>query len=210
MQLSRVHYPVLSLGFGLRAGIWTQGCSLRCAGCVAQDTWDSDPATDVAVEEIMTWLRGCPHLDGVTISGGEPFDQPGDLVLLLQAMRDFLPATADILCYTGRTRRAVQKAFPEILDLIDLLAAGPFSRDCPTSHPLLGSANQELCLLTALAKDRYGDAATQRPAPVQVSMADGRVWTVGIPRPGDLDTLERSAAQHGVALVNPSWKGSTP
>ena len=39
ISLSRVHFPVTTLGPGQRLGLWFQGCSIRCAGCISADTW---------------------------------------------------------------------------------------------------------------------------------------------------------------------------
>ena len=77
--VSRLHFPVTTLGPGRRVGLWLQGCSIRCPGCISLDTWDPRvglvPIADL-LERIdqLAW-----EADGLTVSGGEPFD-PGDLV----------------------------------------------------------------------------------------------------------------------------------
>ena len=43
--LNRVHFPVTALGPGRRVGIWLQGCSIRCPGCMSLDTWAPAAAT---------------------------------------------------------------------------------------------------------------------------------------------------------------------
>ncbi|HAU1321526.1 TPA: radical SAM protein, partial [Legionella pneumophila] len=40
IYISRVHFPVTTLGPGHRIGIWFQGCSIRCPGCISTDTWN--------------------------------------------------------------------------------------------------------------------------------------------------------------------------
>ncbi len=76
LNLSRIHFPVTTLGPGNRIGIWFQGCSIRCKGCISVDTWGMKKGS-VSVDEIISvidpWLD---MADGITISGGEPFDQP--------------------------------------------------------------------------------------------------------------------------------------
>lgn len=42
LALSRMHFPVTTLGPGDRIGIWFQGCSIRCTGCISKDTWDPE------------------------------------------------------------------------------------------------------------------------------------------------------------------------
>ena len=53
LYLSRIHFPVTTLGPGRRIGIWFQGCSIRCKGCVSADTWGTGKG-GVSIDEIMT------------------------------------------------------------------------------------------------------------------------------------------------------------
>jgi anaerobic ribonucleoside-triphosphate reductase activating protein len=76
IALSRLHFPVTTLGPGRRIGIWLQGCSIRCPGCISADTWaaaQGQTTTEAVVDAIILWL---PDAEGITVSGGEPFDQP--------------------------------------------------------------------------------------------------------------------------------------
>ena len=93
MLISRLAHPVRNLGFGTRAGIWTQGCTLRCAGCMSRDTWGFRADRELPVKEIGAWLLALPgKLDGVTVSGGEPIEQPE------------LPGLLVMLRYLGKAR----------------------------------------------------------------------------------------------------------
>lgn len=40
IAINKIHFPVSTLGFGQRLGIWFQGCSIRCPGCISRDTWE--------------------------------------------------------------------------------------------------------------------------------------------------------------------------
>ncbi|MFH1265139.1 MAG: 4Fe-4S single cluster domain-containing protein, partial [Planctomycetota bacterium] len=68
-------------GPGLRAVVWFQGCTLRCPGCFNPGTHnplsghESDTATLAA--EILAIRR---KIEGVSVSGGEPFQQPEALL----------------------------------------------------------------------------------------------------------------------------------
>ncbi|HSV19446.1 MAG TPA: 4Fe-4S cluster-binding domain-containing protein, partial [Casimicrobiaceae bacterium] len=44
IELNKAHWPVTVLGPGKRIGLWLQGCSIHCPGCVSQDTWSADPS----------------------------------------------------------------------------------------------------------------------------------------------------------------------
>ena len=56
MRLSRLHHPVTTLGPGRRAGIWFQGCTIRCPGCMSVDTWPRRPERNVTVTSVLDWL----------------------------------------------------------------------------------------------------------------------------------------------------------
>ena len=58
MLISRLAHPVTNLGHGVRAGIWTQGCTIGCPGCMARDTWPHRPETNTPPEVIAGWLLG--------------------------------------------------------------------------------------------------------------------------------------------------------
>jgi len=167
--------------------------------------WPADPGTQVPVSEVVNWLAGIDRLDGVTISGGEPLDQPDEILALVQGIRGLNRANLDILLFTGRRWQAVERAFPSVIALVDAVVAGPYEPGRPTDHPLMGSANQELVAVSPLGGERYADASSGRT--LQGSLgADGRLHLVGIPQAGDLDRLEAAAARHGLRLADPTWR----
>jgi anaerobic ribonucleoside-triphosphate reductase activating protein len=114
IQLNKAHYPVTALGPGKRIGIWTQGCSIQCPGCVSLDTWDVDRSKAMPVDDLIAWCKRVAGgaAEGITISGGEPFDQPKPLAKLLEALhrwRNTLTRPFDILCYSGYRLEKLQK-----------------------------------------------------------------------------------------------------
>ena len=66
-MLNRAHYPVTTLGPGVRAGIWTQGCTIGCRGCASRDTWEPDPSRLIDVEQLVGWLDTLPDVQGLTL-----------------------------------------------------------------------------------------------------------------------------------------------
>lgn len=123
--LSRVHFPVTTLGPGRRVCIWFQGCSIRCPGCVSLDTWAprrNGTTTECVMSAISPWLE---EADGVTISGGEPFDQPAALKSLLMDLR--ARSSADILVYSGYALETLN--LTAFAGLIDALIADPYRWD---------------------------------------------------------------------------------
>lgn len=207
VSLSRMHFPVTTLGPGRRIGIWFQGCSIRCQGCLAMDTWD--PGDTIPVVDVLDCMSRLVHgedgVDGITISGGEPFDQPDGLEALLVGVGESpVLADLDVLVYSGYTLSVIERRYSHILHLLDALISGPFVSARPTKLPWRGSANQVLTCLSGRASERF-DVSTPESR-IQVSVEEGRVWMIGIPRLGDLDHVESSAAQRGVRLEQVSWR----
>lgn len=213
LRLSRAHYPVTALGWGTRVGIWFQGCTIGCRGCMAVDTWDLDGGATFELDDLMAWCRRVAgdEVDGVTISGGEPFQQPDGLLCLLEAVhawRAALPNQIDILCYSGMPLGRLRREFGNVLPLIDAVVPEPFVEARPDGAIWRGSNNQPLVPLTALGRSRYATVANHRPEvpPLQVSLESGRIWYIGVPRREDLGRVAAAAAQAGVEQDGCSWQ----
>ena len=213
-RLARVFFPVTALGPGRRLGVWFQGCPIACPGCMSRDTWAPEGGIDVP----DPWFAGAwatavaGGATGLTVSGGEPSEQPSALLALLRAVRAAPTRAgsdpADVLVYTGRERDEFAGLVPGGLDLIDALITGPYRAAEPTTLIWRGSANQRLHLLTDLGCERYAGFAAHRPRrpPMQVVVGDGDVNYVGVPRTGGLNQFERSVRTSGVHLGRPSWR----
>lgn len=212
IRFNRAHYPVTVLGPGRRLGLWLQGCSIGCAGCISQDTWSADPEFEVPVEMVLNSCRDlCGQSpDGVTISGGEPFDQPEALLGLLEGLHDWrieLTASFDILCFSGYTAPELVTRYPEILKYLDVLIAGPYVEMESGSFMLRGSANQTVDLLTPLGRDKWQDIDLNHPPPksMQVLVDEDSIWCIGIPGPGDMEKLRRVSEEKGLIFKGVSW-----
>jgi anaerobic ribonucleoside-triphosphate reductase activating protein len=211
IELSRAHHPVTVLGPGRRIGLWMQGCSIGCSGCVAADTWAPDPDRALPVAELAGWCRSVAEtgqVDGVTISGGEPFDQPEALLELLRDLRGWADAGArDLLCYSGRSLAALRARHGVILALLDAVIPGPYVEDQAPGLRWRGSANQELVPLTPLGRERYADHVAE-PAGrtrLQVAVDGSALWFIGVPQPGDLAALPAALARRGLVGEQSSW-----
>jgi anaerobic ribonucleoside-triphosphate reductase activating protein len=212
VQVNRLHHPVTALGPGRRVAIWFQGCGIGCRGCASVDTWDPADGRSTTVGAVLSWLDAVDdgRLDGVTITGGEPFDQPEALAALLDGIdvrRRTRDRPLDVLCFSGRPLRHLERRHPVLLRRLDAVVAGPYVRTRPTRRIWIGSGNQQLVTFTRFGAERYApfiDLDVDRP-PVQVSV-DRSVWLIGIPRPGDLDRLEERLSAAGVCLTDASWR----
>jgi len=211
IALSRLHYPVTALGPGRRIGLWVQGCSIGCPGCISRDTWPALDDRRVEIQAVVQWCRERQgEVDGITISGGEPFEQPqalNELLIQLDAWRRGCDRAIDFLCYSGQPWKRLRRAFPEILTRLDAIIPEPFVEALPTDVRWRGSANQPLIPLSGLGHSRYAHADDKPAArPLQVTAADGDVLVVGIPKRGDLDRLRAAGKRRGIRTETTSWE----
>ncbi len=144
---------VTTLGPGRRFCLWVQGCRQRCPGCISPMSQEEDggrliPANALAVEIALSGM------EGLTISGGEPFLQAAalaDMIDMIHARRDM-----GVIVYTGYTLERLRED-PEaqpLLERTDLLIDGPYIRELDDGRSLRGSSNQRALCLT----ERYRDA----------------------------------------------------
>lgn len=136
-------------GPGNRFVIWTQGCHRYCPNCYNKNLRKKTGGILYKVADLAyNALDG--NFDGVTISGGEPFDQPQVLYELLQLLNgqiEKLPR--GIICFTGYTIEELQenRVAQPCLDLIDLIVEGRYIDDLRQVSCLAGSSNQRFVYL---------------------------------------------------------------
>ena len=184
--------------------LWTQGCSIRCSGCVSRDTWTRGPEHSIdlnlLLERIRPWLR---EADGLTVTGGEPLDQPIALKHLLKRVR--VEFNGDILVYSGYAWERIETEHAWIQGLVDALISEPYDASALSSRIWRGSDNQQVHLLTDLGRSRMGQDADQRSWPstrsLDVCVGENEVWMAGIPRPGDLERLRLALLRRGFESV---------
>ena len=199
LAISRIHFPVTTLGPGRRVGIWLQGCSIRCPGCISADTWRAVPG-DVTAQELVDsvepWLSEC---DGVTISGGEPFDQLPGLASLLKELRNRFDT--NVLVFSGYSYETLLESETAWGGLIDALVSDPFVEAVEQTKALRGSDNQRLYCLTPTGTalfSRYERPILEADKHLDVMFdEDGTVWMAGIPTRGDMTKLRALLHEEG-------------
>ena len=81
MKIGRIYFPVRTLGYGDRVGIWTTGCLLNCTNCISPELQNINAGVELTVDYILDIILNTDKIvDGVTISGGEPFLQKQELL----------------------------------------------------------------------------------------------------------------------------------
>lgn len=132
-------------GPGFRFTVFTQGCPHHCEGCHNPQTHDFAGGTDADTEEIIAKIRKNPLLDGVTLSGGEPFCQAAACVEIARAAKKM---GLNVWSYSGYTFEELMSGKEEWIELlreIDVLVDGRFELDKRTLEcRFRGSWNQRL------------------------------------------------------------------
>lgn len=166
---SRVNGP------GSRLVVFFQGCGRGCDGCFNPDTHSFEDRERISPEGLIEKYLS-EGVEGLTVSGGEPFLQPEGLSGLLEAARSRGLST---LVYTGFTLEEIQKDPDKSISLgsIDVLIDSPFVKTMPESTLLArGSENQRIHLLTP----RYTLEDLYMPGRVEVIIgADGNIRKTG-------------------------------
>lgn len=150
-------------GPGVRFVIWLQGCTLGCPGCFNPNTHAAlGPTTRIAeLAAQLAAAKGSGHgpdrmLEGLSLSGGEPMQQPAAAVALLRAARGLGLSTLMFSGYTIDEIRAIPEG-PDVLGSLDVLIDGRYVSTQRHAVGLRGSSNQRIHLLT----DRYALAEVE-------------------------------------------------
>lgn len=176
LRVAQIVVGTRAEGPGLRAAVWVQGCTLRCPGCCNPEMFAATGGYAVEPEEVVaTWPA---YLEGVSVLGGEPFEQPDGVGRLLRAARRRGFST---MVFSGYTLDEIVAAgHHEHLGDIDVLVDGRYDRTRPdTQRRWVGSTNQVQHFLTS----RYSaaDPAFMDARTVELRLRDGELVVVGWP-----------------------------
>ena len=134
-------------GPGIRFVVFFQGCIHHCKDCQNMDTWDIDGGDYIEPKELMALIKNTKLLDGVTLSGGDPFMQPVDAAFIARSCHEM---GLSVWCYTGYTYEQIMEGKApqgarELLMQTDVLVDGRFEIGLKSEDCLYrGSTNQRL------------------------------------------------------------------
>lgn len=135
-------------GPGIRYAVFTQGCPHNCEGCHNPGSHDPDGGYWEEIDNIINKIRKNPLLDGVTLSGGEPFMQARECAEIAKKVHDM---GLNVITYTGFTFEELianadkKNGFSELLKNTDILVDGRFVLEKRSVDlNFKGSSNQRL------------------------------------------------------------------
>lgn len=147
LAVARVLHGTRAEGPHLRSAVWVQGCSIRCPGCVNPHLFE--PGGSQAVPAVLAAEVLTAGVEGLTLLGGEPFDQADGCAELAERVRT---AGIGVITFTGYEHQVLRsglKPWKRLLDATDLLVDGPYRHQLPEAdRGLVGSRNQRFVHLT--------------------------------------------------------------
>ncbi|WP_054742590.1 anaerobic ribonucleoside-triphosphate reductase activating protein [Cellulosilyticum ruminicola] len=133
-------------GEGFRSVLFLSGCPHHCPLCHNFEMQNMNYGEQVDYESILKRIaKVLPLIDGLTLSGGEPFIQATSLIPFLKHIKS--KWNLSIWCYTGYTYEALceNALHKELLQLIDVLIDGPFVAELKDANlKYRGSSNQRI------------------------------------------------------------------
>ena len=207
MNIARILYPVESLGPGKRIGIWTCGCNHKCSNCSNPELWEFRREYEHPIKKIISIIKDIIinqgyEIDGITISGGDPFFQVNELNSLL---RELKPISDDILVYTGYTLEELHTMnndkIEENLRLIDVLIDGRYIEALNHCEVLRGSVNQNIYIFNKSLQERYRNYC-HKPGMIQNFITNDGFVSVGIHKPGFKKEINNRLIERGICVIN--------
>jgi anaerobic ribonucleoside-triphosphate reductase activating protein len=172
-------------GPGRRFALWVQGCTLHCPSCCNPEMFSAQGGAVMEAEALAARIVATPGLEGLSVLGGEPFQQAEAVAEVCARVRR---AGRSVMVYSGYTLEEL-RALPgpgaaALLAQTDLLADGRFVREAPEARRRwLGSRNQRLHFLTA--RYRPDDPRFLQPNTVELRLEGGQLTINGWPAAAD-------------------------
>jgi anaerobic ribonucleoside-triphosphate reductase activating protein len=152
MRYNNIVYNDTANGEGVRISLFTQGCKHFCKGCFNKDTaWDFNGGKEFTkdkLDEIMMVFKLYQNgYDGLSLLGGDPFQNLEISNLLVDAFRQEFKNTKTIWIYSGDTYDEIihDNNKLNLLKKCDVLVDGKFKEELKDlTLKFKGSSNQRI------------------------------------------------------------------
>ena len=165
-------------GPGVRSVLWTQGCTLACKGCWNTQYWSSRGGEEISVSQILTELKEIEDIEGITLLGGEPFQQLDASLELIKGCKEM---GLSVFLYTGYEPYEFNEKMQTCFDLSDIAVTGRFVQELrDTTLRWRGSSNQQVHFIS----DLYNESVLQEQTEVECHiLPNGEIRMVGYAEP---------------------------
>ena len=180
MYIDRLLYPITALGPGERIALWVSGCDRKCNKCANPELWERHEYQKITSEKLVKAINSIIEsgIDGITITGGEPFDQAAELCEVI----DGLPEQINVLVFSGyRYAELLEKEDSrELLSRVDVLIDGEYVDELNDNNSALrGSLNQHIWYLNKVVQPEY-EKYLSEGRKIQNFVYDYKTVSVGI------------------------------
>ena len=199
-KINRIQFPVYNLGPGKRLAIWVQGCSLACKGCINPELWTENGGKNIEIASLASSILTIKnHFDGITITGGEPFEQYNALVAFGSFIK--MKSILNILVYSGFTLEELTKKFPDklFMNSLDYLIDGRYERDFAVSDNIRGSSNQNFYTFEGGKSTKANNQFFDGKWSLNVTKAN-QIFMAGVPKKDDIKNLTQHLKYSGIKL----------
>ena len=148
MKYQKIYSFDTADGKGIRTSIFVSGCTLRCKNCFNSEAWDFDAGKEFTSKQFFQILKLLerPYCAGLSILGGEPFDQI-DNNLLIELCKSAHILGKDVWAWSGHQFEELLKNSKarELLENCDVLVDGRYEDELrDLSLAWRGSSNQRV------------------------------------------------------------------
>jgi anaerobic ribonucleoside-triphosphate reductase activating protein len=177
LRLNEIIWESKANGPGIRTVLFFQGCKFNCDNCVNPQTHDPNGGFEMPIEVLVKEIKSRKKdIEGITISGGEPFLQPKQLYSFLIAIKEL---NLGVIISTGyKYEELIQEVVlsREILEHVDLVIPGRFHHNLEISKGYRGSHNKKYIFLS----QRYSREEMENVPQMEIIFSGNEIKATGI------------------------------
>jgi len=183
-----------TLGPYNRFALWTQGCPFSCEGCMTPDSQDFNSGLNIEVNKMIELILNIGDIEGITISGGEPFAQAKELNEIIEKIKQ--KKDIGVIVYTGFTLSQLKYKndiyINKFLENIDILIDGLFDSSLNDGISLRGSSNQNIYQFTQRYINVFDKYYNQSIREIEIHMKDENMMISGIPKNNTISSFVKT------------------
>lgn len=177
MRVNNIFWESRANGPGLRTAIFFQGCTLGCKNCINPETHNHLGGYLITEKEIIAGLKiRKDFLEGITCSGGEPFQQPEVLLKIAAGAKEL---ALSVIVSTGYELNELYtniKHFPQIIKYLDVIICGRYSEIDRMYIGYRGSANKSYYFFSS----RYAEEILDQTHRMEIQVQGNKIISSGI------------------------------
>jgi anaerobic ribonucleoside-triphosphate reductase activating protein len=191
-------------GPGRRCVIWLAGCHRRCPGCFQPHYFSFRAGRRYHINELAERILGISGIDGVTFSGGEPFEQSAALASICRILK--ARSDLSLLSYSGyrlEWLRDESQQHLDFLETLDIIIDGEYQENEAGSYLWRGSRNQRVIYLKSGDDYQSRDSAKIGQQQIQITLTSSRVVLTGFPDEASSREFQAALERRGLLITAP-------